>query len=394
MRAARLPFKFPKGIMDEKFPHVLRDNELVRMSRRLLRKPGEHSLVMLDIDNFKKFNDIRGHFTGDKVIELYTRTIAEIAKKHNALASRFGGEEFRMYLPMNAKQAEGVIAEFNAALRRNFAAQKEKFYKVSFPTFSAGIADAETVRRLQIAERNKPSRDRRGYKISKFSEIVRGHPKTLQDRMAEAADNALYHSKEAGRNRATIFSERTLSRRVVGAPFTPENVHLIAKESSGHVRRHAIYVGGRKKEMRRIPFARGGSAAEAARLVNARIFSLGLMNELGLRNAAQKAAFERLLFRRKNYSIDAIAKGLAGTMTKDGALRELNKAEKILGSRKQEIDLYKYRPAKERQDLKLRAFYPYFEESVRNVRNARRIVNKLPDRAYKKVRIFGSINSL
>lgn len=380
--------KLPKGIMDEKFSFVLKDNELVRMARPFLRRRGAHSLVMLDIDNFKKFNDIRGHFMGDKVIELYTRTMAEIAKKHNALASRFGGEEFRLFLPMDAKQAEGVIAEFNEALRRNFSENREKFYKVSFPTFSAGIADAETVRRLQAAEINKPSKDRRGYKISKFSEVVKGSPKTAYDRMAEAADKALYHSKEAGRNRATIFSERTLSKRVVGAPFTPENVHLIGKETRGHVGKHAIYVRGRRKEMRRIPFARGKSAAQAAGAVNARIFSLGLMNELGLRNAAQKIAFEKLLFRRRNYTMDSIAKGLAGTMTKRGAQRELIKAEKILGSRKQEIDLYKYRPASERQKLNLRAFYPYFEESVRNVRAARRIVNKLPDRAYKKVRIF------
>ncbi|MBI2529742.1 MAG: GGDEF domain-containing protein [Candidatus Diapherotrites archaeon] len=380
--------KLPKGIMDEKFPFVLRDNELVRMARPFLRRRGAHSLVMLDIDNFKKFNDIRGHFMGDRVIELYTRTMAEIARKHGALASRFGGEEFRIFLPMDAKRAEGVIAEFNEALRRNFIANGKKFYKVSFPTFSAGIADAETVRRLQAAEINKPLKDRRGYKISKFSEIVKGSPKTIYDMMAEAADNALYHSKEAGRNRATIFGERTLSKRVVGAPFTPENVHLIGKETRAHVGKHAIYAGGRRKEMRRIPFTRGKTAAQAAGAVNARIFSLGLMNELGLRNAAQKIAFERLLFRRKNYSIDSIARGLAGTMTKDGALRELIKAEKILGSRKLEIDLYKYRPARERQDLKLRAFYPYFEESVKNIRNARRIVNRLPDRAYKKVRIF------
>ncbi len=389
MRPAKLPFKFPKRIMDSKFPLVLRDNELVRMTKPLLKKPGEHSLVMLDIDNFRMFNTIRGHFMGDKVIELYTRTMAEIAKKHNALASRFGGEEFRMYLPMNAKQAEGVIAEFNAALRRNFAAQREKFYKVSFPTFSAGIADAETVRQLQIAEKNKPMKDRRGYKIRRFSEVVKGSPKTTYDRMAEAADKALYHSKEAGRNRATVFSGRTLSRRVVGAPFTPENANLIAKETGKHVGKHAIYVKGKRKEMRRIPFARGKPAAEAARLVNARIFSLGLMNELGLRNAAQKAAFEKLLFRRRNYTIDSIAKELAGTMTKDGALRELNKAEKVLGSRKLDVDLYKYRPAREGQKLNnLRVFYPFFEGSVRNIRAARSIVNKLPDRAYKKVRIF------
>ena len=64
--------KLPKGIMDEKFPFVLKDNELVRMARPFLRRRGAHSLVMLDIDNFKKFNDIRGHFMGDEVIVLVT----------------------------------------------------------------------------------------------------------------------------------------------------------------------------------------------------------------------------------------------------------------------------------------------------------------------------------
>lgn len=356
--------KITPGMRDAKFRAVLNDSALVRLTKPLLRRKGNHSVVMLDIDNFKSFNEARGHFMGNQVLGLYAGTIAQVARKYNGYASRFGGEEFRIYLPVGAKQTERIIAELNMQLRQKFIADRKRFSKISFPTFSAGVADVEALRSvLGVEKRRREIYDKRGYKIRKFSEVIKKPLKrNLYANIAEAADRALYYSKHAGRNRATLFNEATLSDRVVGAPLTPENVHTITAET-------------RKDAQKKMPLAKGKTPAKAAMRMNRRIFSLGLINELGLRTYQQKVAFERLLFRRSSYAMADIARQLVKSHTKAGALRELDKAEKILNHRKVEIDTYKNKPGA--RELNLRAFNPFFDKAVRNIQNARKLVIRL-----------------
>jgi diguanylate cyclase (GGDEF)-like protein len=70
------------------------DNEVRRASR--YGRP--LSLVMIDIDHFKRFNDAHGHLRGDEALAAVARTIAERSRSHD-LAARYGGEEFAVLLP-------------------------------------------------------------------------------------------------------------------------------------------------------------------------------------------------------------------------------------------------------------------------------------------------------
>jgi diguanylate cyclase len=68
------------------------------------------SLLMTDIDNFKKFNDRFGHVTGDQVLRLVAMTLKGNVKE-NALAARYGGEEFAVVLPGTTLAAATALAD-------------------------------------------------------------------------------------------------------------------------------------------------------------------------------------------------------------------------------------------------------------------------------------------
>ncbi len=72
-------------------------------------------LIMIDIDEFKRFNDVYGHLTGDQVLRLLGAAMGENVESTTTLA-RFGGEEFAIILPQaNAAAAFAVRRRFGAA---------------------------------------------------------------------------------------------------------------------------------------------------------------------------------------------------------------------------------------------------------------------------------------
>ena len=74
------------------------------------------SLLMVDIDHFKKFNDTHGHLIGDQVLRLVARTLVENLKGRDVIA-RYGGEEFVILLPQTRVQdAERVANQLRASL--------------------------------------------------------------------------------------------------------------------------------------------------------------------------------------------------------------------------------------------------------------------------------------
>ena len=124
-----------------------------------------HSLVMTDIDYFKKINDTYGHDMGDFILKEFTRLIKENIRKEDEIF-RWGGEEFIiLFKNMNAKQAHQKI-EYIKNLIEN-----HNFNGIRI-TASFGIKE------------------------------INGKP-TQED--LKTLDNALYLSKEKGRNRITIF---------------------------------------------------------------------------------------------------------------------------------------------------------------------------------------------
>ncbi|MGF6901535.1 sensor domain-containing diguanylate cyclase [Paraburkholderia sp. GAS348] len=127
------------------------------------------SLVMVDVDNFKDYNDAFGHLRGDGCLSAIAKALAGTARRSSDFVARYGGEEFALVLPDTGLEEASVIAE-QARL-----AVMDLGMTGPIPggqvTISAGCA---------TNEQNTP-----------------GTPNAL----VQAADAALYDAKRAGRNR-------------------------------------------------------------------------------------------------------------------------------------------------------------------------------------------------
>jgi len=127
------------------------------------------SLLLLDIDHFKKFNDTYGHQVGDQVLRLVAKTLTECLKGRDTPA-RYGGEEFVIILPQTRLENAVTVAE---QIRRTMARHK--------------------------VVRKDTGADYGIIAISVGASVYRsGEP--LQD-LIKRADTALYHAKRTGRNR-------------------------------------------------------------------------------------------------------------------------------------------------------------------------------------------------
>ena len=132
------------------------------------------SFVMLDLDHFKRVNDTYGHSIGDKVLKTLARFLKQRIRVTDPLG-RYGGEEFAIILPnVDESKAEKVMEELRKAFSQLVHQTKNGSFKL---TFSCGIATYPK------------------YKTAKA--------------MTEAADAALYESKNAGRNRVTLATKAT-----------------------------------------------------------------------------------------------------------------------------------------------------------------------------------------
>ena len=124
------------------------------------------SVVLLDIDYFKKYNDTHGHNAGDKVL-FKTAAIIEDKIREEDMAVRYGGEEFLIIFPDTPLHEAGEVAE----RIRKAMSEKNKV------TISAGVATL------------KPEED--------FEKLI------------ESADKLLYEAKRSGRNRVILQTVST-----------------------------------------------------------------------------------------------------------------------------------------------------------------------------------------
>ncbi len=147
----------------------------------MLRKEHEiYSFILCDIDFFKKFNDTYGHLMGDHVI----REVAKVLKNNspkNALVARYGGEEFAVLLRnADAAQATELAEKLRHSLEEYPLCYKET--DIVHVTISIGVSTTSAESCIL------------------HSEIF-----------IEQADQALYHSKDQGRNRVTHYEKMTPS---------------------------------------------------------------------------------------------------------------------------------------------------------------------------------------
>jgi diguanylate cyclase (GGDEF)-like protein len=144
--------------------------KLIAMARRKSQPLG---VIMMDLDHFKEFNDVYGHETGDRILKHFAKTASRAIREAN-LAARYGGEEFVVILPETDAQSCLKVAErIRLAVERSVIPSGSE--KPLPPlTVSLGIA------------------------------IYPEHGQGLEE-VLQAADKALYESKRAGRNRATLY---------------------------------------------------------------------------------------------------------------------------------------------------------------------------------------------
>jgi diguanylate cyclase (GGDEF)-like protein len=142
---------------------------------RFVRNTSPCSLVMFDIDHFKKVNDTYGHPAGDKIISLVGETLRKIMRKTD-IAGRYGGEEFAVILvDTDAAHAQG----FCERLRTAIEAIKPVVEGIEIPfTISLGIAELDE----QTA--------------------------SAKEWLANT-DQALYQSKHGGRNQTQLFKAKS-----------------------------------------------------------------------------------------------------------------------------------------------------------------------------------------
>ena len=156
--------------------------EFVRLAlvelARTVRVPGSTSLVMVDVDFFKKINDRYGHPVGDEVLQQMAQKLSAGVRTVDIVA-RMGGEEFVILLPNTARDGALAVAE---KIRAHLADTPFQLRSASLRvTASFGV-----------------------------SELPAGQSGTLEDLYA-AADQALYAAKNGGRNRVEFEPAQALA---------------------------------------------------------------------------------------------------------------------------------------------------------------------------------------
>lgn len=141
---------------------------LHREMERSARQRKSFSIILFDVDHFKSINDTYGHIAGDHVLKEITRLVTKIIRQVDYLG-RWGGEEFLIVLPDTDIQSAERLAQ-----RLCDAVRQHHFEGARQVTASFGIA------------------------------IYRGQ---ALDEMLHAADGAMYHAKQNGRDQVVIFQE-------------------------------------------------------------------------------------------------------------------------------------------------------------------------------------------
>jgi len=138
--------------------------------RRCARAGEPLSILMVDIDNFKRFNDTFGHPVGDAALVVVARTLADQLHRAGDVLARYGGEEFAVILPDVDADGASVVANRLVEAVRTVTVRQAAGWQVST---SVGAATC------------LPGAD-----LGNYSELV------------ALADTALYAAKAAGKNRA------------------------------------------------------------------------------------------------------------------------------------------------------------------------------------------------
>lgn len=151
------------------------------MSTSSIGTPGTEtplSLLMIDVDHFKAYNDSYGHLSGDACLQKVAAILQAVCNGPSDLVARYGGEEFAVLLKnTDAQRAAAIAQEIHDTLAE--ARLPHSASKTGFVTVSIGIVTALT--------------------------------RTNQRHLIAAADEALYEAKRKGRNQSIVRSSSNIS---------------------------------------------------------------------------------------------------------------------------------------------------------------------------------------
>lgn len=147
------------------------DNTFRREFFRIMRSESTLSLIMLDIDHFKKFNDSYGHLAGDKCLQMISSMLKSTMERASDIPARYGVEEFIIILPETDEFGTRYLAEKVREEVENLAIPHESSETSAYVTVSVGAIT------VYPSEFKSP------------------------DQILKMVDDALYQAKDEGRNR-------------------------------------------------------------------------------------------------------------------------------------------------------------------------------------------------
>lgn len=157
------------GLRNRRGVNIIINDELGRVKRAQLPV----SLIVLDVDHFKAYNDNYGHPAGDQVLQRIATVMLEMTNRSGEFAARMGGEEFAMFFPTMRLAAALEIAEKVRVGVSNLRIPHEQSPTAEYVTVSIGVVSCVPDWDLEF------------------------------DQILQAADDAMYESKVSGRNRVT-----------------------------------------------------------------------------------------------------------------------------------------------------------------------------------------------
>lgn len=164
-----------KDGLTELYNHAYFSRFLDLEVKRSIRKEYSTALLMMDLDDFKQYNDTLGHLAGDGILRESARVIKDNVREID-LAARYGGEEFAVALPYaDSKNALNVAERIQKAIR-NHTFSYETVSALKKITFSIGIATC-------------PS------------------DSLTAEELIRKADSMLYKSKKEGKNRVSVYDK-------------------------------------------------------------------------------------------------------------------------------------------------------------------------------------------
>lgn len=153
------------------------DQFITTLGALVQREEKNISIIMIDIDHFKLYNDTYGHVQGDEIIKKIARAIVHNASRLSDFVARYGGEEFIVIFPDTSFQAAKAIAQSICKEIENYKIPHKTSPTSTNITVSIGLSSALVGNKDQIL-------------------------KLLKD-----ADDALYHAKSDGRNKVYSLIE-------------------------------------------------------------------------------------------------------------------------------------------------------------------------------------------